>query len=227
MIDKKTVTAVILVAGNSTRYGKGVNKNLDKLNNKPILSYSLKAFNDNKYIDDIILVAKSDEIEMMKEVIEKQKINIPIKVIIGGKTRQESVYNAITETNSDIAIIHDGARPLIKQRYINECIENMDKYVGVTVGVKSKDTIKITDENDVVIESTKRENTWIIQTPQCFDRRILLDAHKKYMNDDTITDDCMLLEKSGYKVKVILGNYSNIKITTQEDIFMAMNLMDR
>ena len=225
MIDKKTVAAVILVAGNSTRYGKGINKNLDVIQNKPILSYSLKAFNDNKYIDDIILVARNEEIEVMNGIIEKQKITKPIKVVKGGKTRQESVYNAIIETNSDIAIIHDGARPMIKQKYIDECLESMSKYVGTTVGVKSKDTIKIANEDNEIIETTERKNTWIIQTPQCFDRRILLNMHEKYRDDDSITDDCMLLEKDNYKVKIISGDYSNIKITTSDDIFIVNELI--
>ena len=87
----------------------------------------------------------------------------------------------------------------------------------MTIGVKSKDTIKITDENNTVIETTSRNNTWIIQTPQCFKRKILLELHKKYNNED-ITDDCILLERNNNKVKVIEGDYTNIKITTYEDL---------
>ena len=227
MIDQKTVTAVILVAGNSTRYGKGMNKNLDTIQHKPILVYSLKAFDHNKYVDDIIIVAKSEEIEVMNGIIEKQKVSKPIKVVSGGKTRQESVYNAIIETNSDIAIIHDGARPMIKQKYIDDCLESMDKYMGATVGVKSKDTIKIANEDNEIVGTTNRENTWIIQTPQCFNRSILLSMHEKYRDNDSITDDCMLLEKDNYKVKIITGDYSNIKITTPEDIFIVNELLSR
>ena len=93
----------------------------------------------------------------------------------------------------------------------------MINFKGVTIGVKSKDTIKITDDNGIVESTTKRSNTWIIQTPQCFDRKILLDLHEKY-KDSIVTDDCMLLEKDGYKVKIIEGDYTNIKLTTYEDI---------
>ena len=100
---------------------------------------------------------------------------------------------------------------------LNAATEEMNKFKGVTIGVKSKDTIKITDDNGIVINTTKRSNTWVIQTPQCFDREILLNLHEKY-KDTEVTDDCMLLEKDGHKIKIIEGDYTNIKITTYEDI---------
>ena len=203
MYNKKTVTAIILVAGNSIRYGKNVNKNFEILNGKPILAYSLEAFNQNPYIDNIIVTIKENELNEVKNIINKISLIKPIDIIIGGNTRKESVYNSIKKTSSNIVIIHDGARPLIKQEYINNCIENMKDFKGVTIGVKSKDTIKLTDENDIVINTTNRANTWIIQTPQCFDRLILLNMHEKYKNED-VTDDCSLLEKDGYKIKIIL-----------------------
>lgn len=226
MINKKTVTAVILVAGNSTRYGQNRNKNYEIVNGKMILEYSLDAFNTNNYIDNITIVCKEEEKETVEKVLEKENFKKEVTIVIGGKTRQESVYNAISKTTSDIVIIHDGARPMIKQKYINNCIEAMETTKGVTIGVKSKDTIKITDENNFVIETTKRANTWIIQTPQCFDRKVLLNMHEKYKNEEC-TDDCMLLEKESYKVKIIEGDYTNIKITTYEDINIVAELMKK
>lgn len=217
MIQSKTVTAVILVAGNSTRFGKNRNKNFELINGKSILSYSLNAFSKNEYIDNIIVVIKQDDRVAVEKIIKEESASKEIDIVIGGKSRQESVHNAIKRATSDIVIIHDGARPGIKQEYINKCIETMEEFKGVTIGVKSKDTIKITDDNGVVINSTKRSNTWIIQTPQCFDRNVLLDLHEKYKNEE-VTDDCMLLEKGGYEVKVIEGDYTNIKVTTYEDI---------
>ena len=127
------------------------------------------------------------------------------------------MYNSLVNTSSDIVIIHDGARPCIKQKYINDVIEAMEKYKGVTIGVKSKDTIKITDDNGIVETTTKRANTWMIQTPQCFDREVLLELHERFKNEEA-TDDCLLLEKDDYKVKIIEGDYTNIKVTTYEDI---------
>ena len=91
----------------------------------------------------------------------------------------------------------------------------MKKYNGATIAVKSKDTIKISDDNGVVINTTERRNTWITQTPQCFNKKLLLDAHKKFKDNENITDDCMLLELLGDKVKLIEGDYTNIKVTTR------------
>lgn len=217
MIVNKTVTAIILVAGNSTRFGQNRNKNFELINGKSILSYSINAFDKNQYIDNIIVVIKQDDKEIVEEIINKENVVKKLDIVIGGNSRQESVYNAIKNTTSEIVIIHDGARPAIKQEYINSEIEEMSNFKGVTVGVKSKDTIKITDDNGIVLNTTKRSNTWIIQTPQCFDRQILLDLHEKY-KDTEVTDDCMLLEKGGYKIKIIEGDYTNIKVTTYEDI---------
>ena len=223
MINKKTVTAIVLVAGNSTRFGKNKNKNFEIINRKSILSYSLEAFDKNMYIDNIIVAIKECEMQEVQSIINRQPLTKNVDIIIGGNTRKQSVYNCIKNLNSDIVIIHDGARPLIKQDYITNCIENMKDFKGVTIGIKSKDTIKITDNNDIVIDTTNRSNTWLIQTPQCFDRSTLLDVHEKYKNDD-VTDDCSLLEKDGYQIKVISGDYSNIKITTSEDLNIVKEL---
>ncbi len=217
MINNKKVTAVILAAGNSTRYGQNKNKNFEIINNKPILLYSIEMFAKNKYIDNINIAAKSDEFSIINKMIKNIDTSKNIDLVIGGDSRKKSVYNCIKNNNSDIIIIHDGARPAIKQEYINKCIEEMNIYNGATIGVKSKDTIKIVDENLNVISTTRRDNTWIIQTPQCFDRKILLNMYKKYY-DYNVTDECELLEKDNYKIKVIEGDYTNLKITTYEDL---------
>lgn len=193
-------------------------KILIKQAGKEILLYSLEAFNSNDLVNDIIIVYKNGEDEIIDSLIKKVILNKPLKLIKGGKTRQESVYNAITNTNSEIVIIHDGARPMIKQRFITDSIKEMDNFNGTTIAVKSKDTIKISDDNGVVEKTTLRKNTWVIQTPQCFNRKILLTAHEKYKDDETVTDDCMLLERENEKIKLIEGEYSNIKVTTFDDI---------
>ena len=107
---------------------------------------------------------------------------------------------------------------MIQDKFITECIEEMDNFKGVSIAVKSKDTIKITDDDGIVKETTLRKNTWVIQTPQCFERKTLLEMHEKFMDDETVTDDCMLMERSGNLVKLICGEYSNIKVTTYDDV---------
>lgn len=224
MINGKKVSAIILVAGESTRFGKNRNKNFEIINGKPVMAYSLSEFAKNNYVDNIIVAVKKGEDKVVKEIIENEKVKKSVNIVFGGETRKDSVYNCIKNTDSEIVIIHDGARPAIKQEYIDKCIESMSEFKGVTVGVKSKDTIKITDENGIVSATTKRSNTWLIQTPQCFDRNILLNAHEKYMNDEA-TDDSMLIENEKYDVKIIQGDYTNIKITTYDDVNYIKNYL--
>lgn len=224
MINEKTITAIILTAGNSQRFKKGTNKNFEILKGKTVLAYSLLAFEKNKYIDSIIIAAKENDLPIIKDIISNENLNKPTKIIIGGNSRKQSVYNCINAIKSDIVIIHDGARPLIKQEYITECVKNSLKFKGITTGVKAKDTIKISDSNNIVINTTNRNNTWLIQTPQCFDRVTLLNAHIKHSNEDA-TDDCFLLEKEGCEIKIINGDYSNIKITTIEDLYIVEKIL--
>ena len=220
---KKSVTAIILVAGNSTRYGKNRNKNFEIIGGKTVLSYSLEAFDKNLYVDNIVVAIKECDFKEVKNIIDRQHLTKNVDIIIGGNSRKQSVYNCIKAINSDIVIIHDGARPLIKQDYITNCILNMKEFKGVTIGVKSKDTIKIADDNNIVLNTTNRNNTWIIQTPQCFERTILKEMHERYLDD--VTDDCSLLERGGYQVKIIAGSYSNIKITTAGDLEIIKNFI--
>ena len=154
MFGKRKVTAIILVAGNSTRFGSGDNKNLHNVKEKPVLTYSLEAFNENQYVDKITVTVRQQDENEIREIIENAKCTKPVQIVTGGETRKDSVYNSIKNDESDIVIIHDGARPMIKQNYITNCIEAMEMFKGVTIGVKSKDTIKIADNNGVIIEDT-------------------------------------------------------------------------
>lgn len=218
MYNNKSVTGIILAAGNSSRYGKNINKNFEQINDKYILEFSLIAFNENKYIDEIIVILKDSERKIVEKILLRHKYKKEIKLINGGSTRNESVYNGIKETESDIILIHDGARAAIKDEYINKCIEAMEEYKGATIAVRSKDTIKVADENNIVINTPKRNNTWQVQTPQCFNRKILLEEILKYNFSSDITDECSLLEDAGYEVKLICGDYSNIKLTDSDDL---------
>ena len=217
---KNNASAIILMAGNSTRYGNK-NKNLENLNNKPVILYSIEEFLKNKAIDELIIVAKKEDINKLSKILPEGK---NIRITTGGKERRDSVYNGLKIAKNDIVIIHDGARPNIKQSYINNCLKEIEQYDGCTIGVKAKDTIKIVNKKNEVIETTERINTYQVQTPQCFKKDILIKLHETNRKDN-ITDDCMLLEQDGYKVKIIDGDYSNIKITTIEDLYILETLM--
>lgn len=215
------VTAVVLVAGNSTRFNQKENKNLFKINGRELMLYSIEELDKSNIVNLIILVVKKEEKEKIEEILNNYNFNTEIKIIVGGKDRRESVYNAIRSTDSEIIIIQDGARPFLKQEYIYRCIEEIDKFSGVTVGIKAKDTVKITNNLQVVKNTTNRKNTWLVQTPQCFKRNILLKCHQEVIESDRFTDDCTLLEENGYDIKIIQGEEDNIKVTTYNDILLV------
>ena len=206
-------TGIILAAGSSNRYGS--NKILEKVNNKYILEYSLDVFNKHKKIDNMVITTKKEYLDIINEIVNKYDKDI--KVVIGGNTRQESVYNALNSISSDIVLIHDAARPLVKAIYIDNCLKEINNYDGVIVGVKAKDTIKIVDTNNLVVSTTNRDKTYLIQTPQCFRRTELLELHKKY-NNINVTDDSSLLELENKRIKIVDGDYQNIKLTYKEDL---------
>ena len=228
MYKEKKVTGVILCAGSGSRFGIGINKVYEMICDRPLISYSMEKFSNHPYIDDLVIVTKPEEVEMCKEVAEIYCNLDKTQIIYGGKERQESVYNALQITDGEIVIIHDGARPLVTDKMISDCIEAMEEYSGVTIGVKSKDTIKITDDNGIVSSTTVRKNTWIIQTPQCFDLKLLMEGHELANRQELgVTDDCMIIENMGKEVKLIEGEYSNIKVTIQEDLILAEMFMNQ
>ena len=220
MYESKKVTAIILAAGSGARMGSEINKVYLPLKDKPILSYSIDKFLENKYVDEIILVIKKGEEKLFSQLGYK------LKTVYGGKTRKDSVRNALKEAAGEIVIIHDGVRPFVKENFINRCLEAMKEFEGATIGVKEKNTIKLTDEIGVVIETIDRARLWQIQTPQCFHKGLLLQAHDKYENSEIdITDDCMLVELMGKRVKILEGEYTNLKITTKEDVGIAIGYL--
>ncbi len=218
---KDKTTGIILLAGDSTRYGGELNKNFRMLNRRLVMDYSIDAFNENERIDDIILVIRRQDVFEVNDILNDYLLEKPVSIVFGGETRKDSVYNALLRTDSDLVVIHDGDRPLVKSEYIDACLDQMDNYVGSTMAVKATDTIKISNDLDEVINTTDRSHTWLIQTPQCFYKDLLLKMHEKYKDEENITDDCMLLEKDGYKIKLVEGEYSNIKITTKDDLEVA------
>ena len=217
MIHGKKVTAVLLAGGSGTRFGANGNKVYVLANGRPVLQYSVDILERHPAVDERILVVKDGEQELTGQL----KRTMPWKLVTGGETRQGSVYNGIRAAAGDFVLIHDSARPLIRPDYITECLEALREVPGCTLAVRSKDTVKLGDERDLVVQTTERVHTWIVQTPQCFRRDVLLAAHERFRDRPDITDDCMLLELSGEPVRLVEGDYTNIKITTPEDLQLA------
>ncbi len=219
------VTAIILAAGRGSRMESAVQKQYLMLGNYPVVYYSLKCFQQSE-VDDIILVVGKDEVEYCeKEIVKAYGFSKVSKIIAGGGERYESVYNAIMAVeDSAYVVIHDGARPFVTEDMILASIKIVKEHGACTVGVPTKDTIKEVSENGFGEKTLDRKKLWNVQTPQSFKIELLRKAYLKMMSsgDTDITDDTMIVERyMGHSVKLIMGSYENIKITTPGDMKIA------
>ncbi|MBZ4645658.1 MAG: 2-C-methyl-D-erythritol 4-phosphate cytidylyltransferase [Petroclostridium sp.] len=222
--NKEYCSAIIVAAGKGSRMNASKNKQFINIIDRPVLAYTLQAFEDCELIDEIVVVTRQEDIMACKEIIDMSELVKVKKIVVGGKERQDSVYNGLKEISNEATIvaIHDGARPLILPKHIEEAIEAAVQYNAAAVGVRVKDTIKLVDDNNNIVNTLDRSKLWAVQTPQVFKVEILKRAHQKAIEEGiSATDDCMLVEQMGYQVKMVEGSYENIKITTPEDIFLA------
>lgn len=222
------VSAIIPAAGLGTRMG-GIKKPYMDIAGKPILAYTLVAFQRCPFIDTIIIVtARGDESRCFQD-IKTYGIGKSFSVVAGGDTRQESVFNALRElpSNTDIVVIHDAVRPLVTEDMIIQSIDGAKHYGSAIVAVPVKDTIKESDDDGFVVKTLDRRKLWAIQTPQTFKYDLIMKAHL-YAQDNNIqaTDDAFLVEQMGQKVKLIMGSYENIKITTPDDLAVAKAILE-
>ena len=219
---------VIVAAGTGSRMNMGINKQFIKLEGKEIIAYTIEKFYNNSNIEDIVVVVKEDESEFFKiEILDKYNFK-NVKIAYGGKERQDSVYNGLKllDEKCDVVLIHDGARPFVSDKIIDKSIEEAKEHKAIVVGVPVKDTIKVIDNDKNIVDTPNRSVLWAVQTPQTFDYNILIDAYKDaFKNKFYGTDDAMLVERIGYKVKMLEGSYKNIKITTQEDLNIGSQIL--
>ena len=221
------ISAIILAGGKGKRMGANVSKQYIQINGKPILYYTLKRFSNCKDIDRIILVLPNDEIDYCKEeVLDKYSLKVDL-IVEGGKERQDSVNNALEQIIDDeIVLIHDGARPFVSQRIIDEGIKYARLYGASAPGVMPKDTIKIKSDENFSLSTPDRNTLVAIQTPQVFKLNIIKDCHRKVKEEKLkVTDDTMVVELYGNKVYLYEGDYTNIKVTTPEDLILAEKLI--
>lgn len=223
-------TAIILAAGKGTRMNMDINKLYINIKGKPILAHTLDVFFACSYIHEIVLVIGHGEEELCREkalkIIESNK---PVKLVIGGKERQDSVYNGIksADKDADLILIHDGARPFITGDIIEQSIRAAKIHKAAAVGVPVKDTIKEVDGNGFIVRTPDRSSLWLTQTPQTFITSVIVQAYELSRKDKVFaTDDAMLVERMGLEVKMIKGSYDNIKITTPEDIALAEVILE-
>ena len=225
------VTAIVLAGGKGSRMHSDTPKQYLPLLGKPVLFYSLTAFAQSN-VDAIILVtAEGEEEYCRKEIIEKYGIEKVVSIVSGGKERYHSVHRGLlAATGAEYVLIHDGARPLISVDVINTSINKVKETGACVVGMPVKDTIQFVDEDGRIVQTPKREFTWLAQTPQCFSYETALSSYNKAIasGDTSVTDDAMVVRKySGVDVYMLEGGYENMKITTPEDISVAESFLKR
>lgn len=223
------ITAIIPAAGSGTRYSADKNKLFEDLSGMPVIIHTLRKISCVEAINDIIICTSSDLIDEISRLVGNYNILKVKNIILGGKTRQESVFCGLKEIkklNPDFVLIHDAARPLISEEIIKNSIDTAVEKGASVVAVPAKDTIKrINTKTGRIIETLKRDELWNIQTPQVFKFKEILKAHKIFKGQD-FTDDAALLEELKISVSVVMGSYKNIKITTKEDLEIAQVLID-
>jgi len=225
------IYALIPAAGMGKRMGASINKQYLRLDDRPILAHTLAVFEQFPDIDGICLVIPADEISYChEEVLKPYGFKKVIGVVPGGKERQNSVMNGLEAlkhfaTPDDVILIHDGVRPFVSSRMLRESISVARACDGALLAVPAKDTIKVA-HNNIVVNTPERGTLWQAQTPQTFQFDIIYQAHK--LADEAGfagTDDASLVERLGGRIRIVTGDYRNIKITTPEDIVLAEALL--
>ena len=225
MSNRQKVCAIITAAGSSERMGE-VDKILALLGGKPVIVRVIDTFQRCALIDRIVVVLRSENIKACQALIFGQEWPKVAEVCPGGERRQDSVAAGLAHIRQcDWVVIHDGARPLVTEDLISRGLEAARETGAAVAAVPVTDTIKIADKNMMVRRTPPRQSLWAVQTPQVFRFDIIKEAYQNIRDD--VTDDASLVEKLGYKVKLYLGSYDNIKITNPDDLALAEALLEK
>lgn len=222
------VAAVVVAAGNSTRMGYGMSKQLIPLLGIPTIGHTLMAFEEASCINQIVVVCRESDIERINEIAAEYNISKLKAVVTGGDTRSESVRNGVSATDEDIdfVAIHDGARPLVTPQAIGRVVSAAVEKRAAALAVPVTDTIKVVDENGFIVSTPLRSTLRAAQTPQVFEKALYTEALDKTRDAGVeFTDDCALVEWAGVPVMTVMGDYSNIKLTTPGDVSVAENIL--
>jgi len=217
-------TAIFPAAGASRRMGKGTNKIFLELLGESILIRTLKTFSESARVDFLIVVTGAGEVDAAKKLLDATPNLKPYAVTIGGTERQFSISNGLklVPPETEIILVHDAARPLVNLATIESVIDAAEIFGGAIAAVPEKNTIKIIDAEGFVKSTPPRAELVAVQTPQAFKKEILLRAYEQSAADNFLgTDDASLVERIGGKVKIVQSSYTNIKVTTPEDIQIA------
>jgi len=218
------ITVIIAAAGSGSRMGRGINKVFLSLCGQPVLAYSLSLFSRIALINEIIIVTAEQDLPLVQKLVDATQTNKPTKVIAGGSERQYSIANALqaASNTAELILVHDGARPLVSEASVLAVIEAARQSQAAGIAVPVKDTIKIANEAGFASATPNRNMLWAIQTPQAFAAPLLRQAYDQARRENFLgTDDASLVERLGVPVKLVPGEYRNLKITTPEDLQIA------
>lgn len=221
--------AVIVAGGKGTRMGTDISKQFLELKGKPVIYHTIRVFEKCDEIDGIYLVLSEEgKVYFEENILSKYSFLKLKEIVIGGKERQESVFNGLKAIkNCDIVVVHDGARPFVTEENIKKSIEYAKIYGGSASGVMPKDTIKIKADTNLSKETLDRNTLIAVQTPQTFVYSELFKAHEHVFNNNiSVTDDTSVFELMGHQVYLYDGEYTNLKITTPEDLVIGEYLID-
>ena len=222
------VTAIVLAAGRSTRMGSGPNKQFIELLGKPIIWYSLTAFELCGAVDAVILVRRPDYAQEAEQIIREFGFHKVVAVTDGGAERQNSVWNGLEKCDpaTEIVAVHDGARPLVTAALIQSTIASARSFGTGIAATKVVDTIKEVNDDKTVVRTVDRTKLWAVQTPQTVRYALLKDAYTKIFADKAlVTDEAAAVESLGQKVHLVETSFLNLKITTPSDLAMAEALL--
>ena len=223
-------SVIIVAAGSGKRMKSTIAKQYIELKGRTILSYTVETFEKSDNIDEIILVTSQEAIDFVtKNIVNKYQFTKVNAVVAGGAERQDSVYNGLKKVSkdTDVVLIHDGVRPFVNDSYITKLESIAMEFGACVLGAPVKDTIKICDSEGYIVDTPNRSTLWLAQTPQCFKYDVIINAYEKaYKEGYTGTDDSVLVEKTGVKVKMVEGDYNNIKITTPEDLYIGEVILE-
>lgn len=227
-MDTRT-SAILLAAGSGSRMQSNTKKQFMELAGKPVLYYSLKALEESR-VEEILLVVAPEDMEHCRQLICSWGFRKVSRLVEGGKERWQSVEQALPFVTGSFCLIHDGARPLIRTEQINDLIREGEKQDGVILAVPVKDTIKVVDEKGAIVDTPDRKTLYAAQTPQMFRTKLLSRAYaclkQEKIPEISITDDAMLVQHyTGAMVNVYPGDYTNLKVTTPEDLPLAELLL--
>lgn len=224
------VSAIIVAGGKGTRMGQKIKKQYLKLKGKEVLAHTVGTFERSSVVDEIIVVTSEEDVAYVSELLCKTYAYTKIKCVVpGGQERQDSVHNGLQQLSETAryVMIHDAARPLVEEETLINGLEAARMHRASVVAVPVKDTIKVVDNQGQIVSTPARDTLWSVQTPQTFEVELIKCAHK-WAKEKRIqgTDDSMLVEQMGTSVYVVEGSYTNIKITTPEDLIVAESMIE-